>query len=178
MVIRTARLDLIAATAEHLRAEDNPQLLGELLQAEVPEGWPPGSYDRDAIDFFLAKAIEGGEAVIGWYAWYAVRRPVAGERASLVAAVGYFGPPSGDGTVEIGYSVVPSARNQGYATEAAEALTRRALALPGVERVTAEAHDTNVSSIRALLRCGFRRTGPGREEGHSRYERRRFNSTG
>ena len=39
----------------------------------------------------------------------------------LVAAGGYFGPPAG-GSVEIGYSVIPEARERGYATELVEAL--------------------------------------------------------
>ncbi|MCC6558779.1 MAG: GNAT family N-acetyltransferase [Polyangiaceae bacterium] len=174
MAIRTARLDLIVTTVEHLRAElDAPELLGGLLGAEVPAGWPPGLYDRDAMSFFLAQATERGEEAVGWYGWYAVRRAAGGEGALLVASGGYFGPPSADGTVEIGYSVVPEARGQGYATEVAGALTERALAWSGVERVVAEAHESNAGSVKVLSRCGFQRVGPGREAGHWRFERRR-----
>jgi [ribosomal protein S5]-alanine N-acetyltransferase len=172
--IRTARLHLVVITVQHLRVElDTPEQLGELLGVEVPASWPPGLYDRDAMVFFLERAIKGGEAAIGWYGWYAIRRATDAEPAMLVASAGYFGPPTPDGTVEIGYSVAREARRQGYATEIADALTARALGTPGVQRVAAEAHESNLGSVRALLRCGFLRVGQGREEGHSRFERRK-----
>ena len=173
-VIRTARLDLIVTTVEHLRTElDAPSTLGEALGVEVPEGWPPGFYDRDAMEFFLARGLESGESARGWYGWYGVLRAADGERGLLVAAGGYLGPPSADGTVEIGYSVVGSARGRGYATEVANALCERALATPGVERVVAEAHEFNEASVKVLLRCGFSRVGPGREPQYLRFERKR-----
>jgi ribosomal-protein-alanine N-acetyltransferase len=172
LVLRTARLDLVVTTAQHLRVElETPERLGELLGAEVPAGWPPGLYDRDAMEFFLEQAMKGGEAATGWYGWYAIRRATDADAAVLVASAGYLGPPSQNGTVEIGYSVAPEARRQGYATEIVDALVARALGMPGVQRVVAEAHDSNEGSVKALLRCGFLCVGQGREEGHSRFER-------
>ena len=41
---------------------------------------------------------------------------------TLVGAGGYFGPPDADGTVEIGYSVLPEWQRHGYATQMTEAL--------------------------------------------------------
>jgi [ribosomal protein S5]-alanine N-acetyltransferase len=172
--IQTARLDLMAATVEHLRAElASPEQLSALLGAVIPPGWPPGQYDRDAMEFFLARMTEAGAAAAGWYGWYAVQRSAPGHPATLVAAVGYFGPPTDDGTVEIGYSVVPRCRKQGHATEAVEALTARALAIPDVRRVVAEVHEDNAASITVLQRCGFLRVGTGRDPGHHRFERAR-----
>ena len=61
-----------------------------------------------------------------WYVWYAIQAATAGTPATLIACGGYFGPPSPDGTVEIGYSVVPGGVHHGYATEVVQALTKRA----------------------------------------------------
>ena len=50
--LETERLRLAAATLDHLHAElESPKALGHLLHARVPEGWPPGEYDRTAIEF-------------------------------------------------------------------------------------------------------------------------------
>jgi ribosomal-protein-alanine N-acetyltransferase len=169
--MRTTRLELIPTTIEHLEAElHEPQRLAHLLGAVIPLGWPPGQYDRDAMQFFHAMLTERGAAAVGWYGWYAIRRAANDHPATLVASGGYFGPPSADGVVEIGYSVVPDHRRQGYATELVQALTARALDLPKVMRVVAEVHEDNVASVTVLSRCGFRRIGAGRDPGHFRYE--------
>ena len=171
-LLRTARLDLLATTLDHLQAEiEAPEQLAVLLGAVVPPSWPPGLYDRDAMVFFQARLGEGGAAAVGWYGWYAVLRAEADRPATLVASCGYFGPPA-DGTVEIGYSTAPEWRGRGYAAEFVEALTARALATPGVRRVVAETHDDNAASIRVLERCGFHRVGPGRDPGFHRHEHR------
>jgi RimJ/RimL family protein N-acetyltransferase len=169
--IHTPRLDLIAATVEHARAElEASEALGALLGAVVPPSWPPGHHDRDAMQFFLARLTEGGTPVIGWYGWYAALRAAEGRPATLVASGGYMGPPLADGTVEIGYSVVPEERGRGYATEIVRALVARALATSGVQRVVAEVHEENAASLGVMERCGFHRVGTGREPGHHRYQ--------
>jgi ribosomal-protein-alanine N-acetyltransferase len=168
--IRTRRLDLVATSLEHLGVElKTPEQLGALLGALVPPGWPPGLYDRDAMEFFHARLVEYGTAAIGWYGWYGVLRAVEGRPATLVASCGYLGPPADDGTVEIGYSVVAEHRGHGYAKECTEALTAQALAVPGVRRIVAEASVENAASVAVLRGCGFHRAGPGREAGYYRY---------
>lgn len=168
---QTARLDLVAASVEHLRAElESFERLGEVLGAEVARGWPPGVYDQDAMRFFLDRLLSDGDEAVGWYGWYGVRRAAPGQSALLVAAAGYMGPPS-EGAVEIGYSVVGAERGAGYATEVAEGLAARALAMPGIERVLAEVHALNTASLKVLGKCGFRQIGPGREKDHLRFER-------
>src|SRR5687767_15036599 len=106
LTLRTPRLTLIAATLQHLDAELKGRgFLEGLLDAAVPDSWPPGEYDIDAIRFFRERLIEEGAAAEGWYGWYAVADGSAGERRRLVGAAGYFGPPDDEGVVEIGYSV-------------------------------------------------------------------------
>lgn len=168
--IETARLNLIPTTLEHLEAELNaPEQLGELLGAVVPASWPPGLYDRDAMQFFHAKLTEGGDAAVGWYGWYAIQKAAECCPATLVACGGYFGPPA-DGVAEIGYSVAPEFRRRGFASEMIKALVSRAFATRGVSRVVAETAADNMASRRALEKCGFRVSGAGREPGHVHYE--------
>jgi RimJ/RimL family protein N-acetyltransferase len=72
----------------------------------------------------------------------------------VIGEIGFVGPPHG-GSVTIGYAIVPSARRQGYATEAIAALTAWALAEPDVAEVRAQTLPDNEPSIRALIRVGF-----------------------
>ena len=170
-VIDTARMRLIAAQLAHLRTElAEPSQLAALLGVEIPASWPPGEYDRDAIVYFLSQYEIRGPEAIGWYGWYAVRRAEVESPAQLVGAGGYFGPPSADGTVEIGYSIVDETRGEGYGTELAQALTDRALRHPGVRRVIAHVAADNVASHKVLKRAGFRFAAVG-TSGKQRYER-------
>jgi [ribosomal protein S5]-alanine N-acetyltransferase len=169
--MRTARLELVAARLEHLDAElESAERLKNLLGAEVLPSWPPGEYDRFAVAYFRDRIAEGGEAVAAWYVWYAIQPATADIPATLVACGGYFGPPSADGTVEIGYSVVPECRRRGFATELVQALTKRAFEVLDVRRVLAEAQKENLASIGVLTRCGFRRMGSGREPHYDRFQ--------
>lgn len=171
--ILTPHLRLVASTVELLRIElEAPEKLGAALGVKVPASWPPGFYDRDAIQFFLEKTMQGGAEALGWYGWYAIRRATEGEAALLVAAAGYVGPPSAEGIVEMGYSVAPEERRKGYAQEMVTALIARALQSPNVRHVVAEVNETNEPSVRTLEKCGFVRIGPGRDPGHWRYQYR------
>jgi len=173
LLLRTRRLDLVAATLEHIQAElQAPGALGPLLGVHIPEGWPPGEYDRNALEYFQAQIQAGGPGQVGWYSWYAISRNSQGKREGLVAGAGYLGPPK-DGTVEIGYSVIPTARRQGYATELVAALVSRAFEEPSVQQVIAHTSDANTASTQVLLRCGFARVGPGSEPESVQYRTRR-----
>ena len=159
--IQTSRLTLIASSPEHLRAElEFPSTLGTLLGAEIPPSWPPGEYDRGAQEFFLARLVESGSEAVGWFGWYAVRRADSLHVATVVGAAGYFGPPSEEGVVEIGYSTCPEWRGRGYATEMARALVEHAAAYPHVTRVVARTNSDNAASVAVLESCGFTREAP------------------
>ena len=76
----------------------------------------------------------------------------------MIGEIGFVGPPV-NGAVTIGYAIVPSARGQGYATEAIAALTRRGRSRsPRWTRCARETLPDNEPSIRALLRAGFAET--------------------
>jgi [ribosomal protein S5]-alanine N-acetyltransferase len=174
LIARTAHLELVAATVSHLEAElSGAEALGVMLGAVVAEGWPPGELDRHALGFFKARLQAAGEAGVGWYNWYGIALDADGRRDSLVASGGYLGPPEDDGSVEIGYSVVPAARRRGYAAEFVEFLTARAFKFHPVQAVTAHTLESNATSAGVLLRCGFIRVGPGAQPGTVCYQRRR-----
>ncbi len=173
----THRLDLIASTLDHLLAElESTERFAAVLGVEVGPGWPPGEYDRNAIEFFRDRLLEGGEEVVGWYGWYAVRRASVDLPAVLVAACGFFGPPEERGEVEIGYSVVASFRRQGYATEIVHALVDIAFSDPGVQRVVARTTQRNIASISTLKRAGFIQATAADGEGIIRFELARASS--
>jgi len=109
--LESPTLRLIACTLPMAEAElSEPAALAALLDTAIPRDWPPGEYDRDALLFFRDRLREGGEAVVGWYSWYALRKAPP---HTLIGACGYFGPPvfcGGLGAVEIGFSVLPGFR--------------------------------------------------------------------
>lgn len=169
--IRTRRLVLVAATLEHIVTElEDPSGLGPLLGARVPGGWPPGEYDRGAIEYFRSRLEEDPVRYAGWLSWYVMTSEPPGALPALVAGAGFMGPPE-DGAVVIGYSVVAEARGLGYGTEIVEALTGRAFAVGDVHRVVAETDASNVASRRVLERNGFARVGTGRDRTSIRYEK-------
>ncbi len=166
--LATARLDLVASTLEHIECELNdPERLAEMLDVGIPQSWPPGEYDRDAMEYLRARLAEGGEVVVGWYSWYGIVRQTP--RRTLVAAGGYFGPPGVGDEVEIGYSLVPEFQGHGYATELVVALVDRAFRLTDIKRVVARTTPDNRASAVLLERCGFVSDGQISDEGTVRY---------
>jgi [ribosomal protein S5]-alanine N-acetyltransferase len=171
-ILQSHRLTLIASTLTHIRTElDSPEQLASLLNAVVSPAWPTGEYDRDAMEFFRARLEEGGEAVEGWYGWYAVRRADAEGPRALVGGAGYFGPANEEGTLEVGYSVLPQWQRRGYASEMVGTLVERAFTFAHVKRIIAHTTEANPASIAVLLHCGFHAAGAGREPGTLRFER-------
>lgn len=170
LTLRTARLELVATTLVHIEAElAGAQLLGALLGIRVPASWPPGEFDHDALKYLRSQLQKGGPACEGWYSWYGISTGADGQREELVAAAGYFGPPS-EGQVEIGYSVVPEARGRGYAAEFVQALVDLAFEHSAIRHVIAHTNDANVPSTRLLLRRGFRRVGAGARADMIKYQ--------
>lgn len=166
LTLATPRLELTAATLEHVCAElEAPERLAALLHAQVEPGWPPGEYDREAQEFFRDRLKAGGLSVVGWLGWYAVRR--GGE---LIGAGGYVGGPDEAGEVEIGFSVMPAWRGRGYATEMAQALVAKAFADRRVQKVIAHTARVNPASAKALAKCGFHEVSGNEDPGPRRFE--------
>lgn len=106
--------------------------------------------------------IDSGAAAILPTVWLVVRQ-VDGQ---ILGDIGTHGPPDGEGSVEIGYSLAPSARGRGVGTAAVSALVTRLAATQRIRQVTAVTGADNAASRRLLERRGFRLTGqlPGTDE--------------
>lgn len=161
LTLETARLDLTAATAASLWAETRRRdLLSRLLSARIPRSWPP----EWMVDFsarFTERLLEEPE-LEGWLSWYVVRRssdlPEGGE---LIGSIGFLGPPDKEGALTVGYAILDSYRNCGYATEALNALAAWAFSQRRVESIQAETYTQLPASIRVLEKAGFSQVGEG-----------------
>lgn len=149
--IETDRLILRPITAEAAAAlmADRPAAI-ELLRAAIPPDWP-----HPNLVEFLPQLAALGDALQPFGALAIV------ERASneVVGDIGFHGPPDGEGRVEVGYSIVPSRRRRGYASESLVGLVAWTARQPGVREVAARCEPTNVGSIRTLEGQGFERLG-------------------
>ena len=171
MKLRTKRLTLISGDAEHLRTEmESPEKLGVLLNTAVPEGWPPGEYDRHAQEYFYELLNTSGKELKGWLIWYIILNENEERGSTLIAAGGFYGPPNDKGEVEIGYSVVTAYQGKGFGTELADGLIKYAFNDGRVNKVVAHTSMSNVASCKVLEKLGFTYVGEGKEEGSIRFE--------
>jgi [ribosomal protein S5]-alanine N-acetyltransferase len=72
-----------------------------------------------------------------------------------VGHAGFHGPPDAAGMVEVGYSVDPAWRRQGYATAMVRELLQRAAGEPGVRTVRATISPDNIASLGTIAGFGF-----------------------
>jgi [ribosomal protein S5]-alanine N-acetyltransferase len=154
MTIVTERLRLVPATVELVDAD----LEGRLA---VAPDWPPEHHDEDVLRFTRDQLADPANA--GWWLHYFVW--TAGDIA--VGTGGFVGPPGDDGTVEVGYSVVPSYQRRGIASEATRGLIEAARER-GAKRVIAHTLPELVPSIGVLVKLGFTADGE-REPGVLRF---------
>ncbi|MFN8168777.1 MAG: GNAT family N-acetyltransferase [Candidatus Nanopelagicales bacterium] len=143
-LLRTPRLTLTTLTRDEaaaVRADDREG-----------RGWAP-DYPTAGDLLVAAVVLEAGDAYdedapLGPMQ---LRRSATGE---VIGGIGFLHAPDPDGTVEIGYGLAESARGQGYATEAVEAMVAFAMA-QGASAVVAMTTADNAPSQRVLQRCGF-----------------------
>ena len=153
-VISSQRLDLIGASEATLRADlESHESLARVLGVFVPASWPPELYDADAIRWSLDwMARHPWEHA--WSFYYVTLRMRSNERV-LIGASGYKGAPSTEGSVEVGYGVLPEYQRQGFASEAASALVTHAFDDARVREVIAHTLPELVASIGVLDRNAF-----------------------
>ncbi len=77
----------------------------------------------------------------------------------LIGHIGFHDPPGPEGKVEVGYTVWPEHRRQGYAQEAVEALFDWAEREHGIHRFVASVGPWNEPSLGLVRKLGFVQTG-------------------
>lgn len=170
-MIETARLHLFPGSPRIVRADlEGRDALGPALGVRVPAEWPPEFVDNDALNFTL-DILESAPEQAGWWIYYFVRKATHADPAVVVGVGGFRGPPA-DGVVELGYSIMPEFRRQGFAQEAIQGMVAFAFARADVQCVRAQTLPRLDASIGVLEKCGFRYAGPGTDEpGALCYER-------
>jgi RimJ/RimL family protein N-acetyltransferase len=171
MTVQTARLLLVAGTSELVTAElDHEKEFAERLQAEIPTNWPPPLNDEQTMKWCL-RYFASHQDSEGWVNWYFVLKSQDDAAGVAIGNGGFRGKPTADGTVEVGYSILPQFQNNGYASEAAGGLIEWAFSHSDVKRIIAETYPKLRGSIRVLEKNGFKLIGDGSDPGTVRYER-------
>jgi ribosomal-protein-alanine N-acetyltransferase len=152
--VRTPRLTLLACPANVARAAHRGRLhLEALLGTKVHEDWPTPEI-RGFLPIY-ARQIESAPGLLGWGIWLIIHE----SDQQVIGDVGFKGRPDHNGTVDIGYGVVPAYRQQGYAFEAAAGLRDWAFQQPGVRRMTGDCWPHNTASARILAKLGMTQIG-------------------
>ncbi|MEU2794387.1 GNAT family N-acetyltransferase [Streptomyces sp. NPDC007100] len=118
--------------------------------------WAPGypmDDDLAAARRFLRACTEGNGA--RHPGAYEIRRRTDG---LAIGGADFHGPADADGSVTIGYGLVPSARGRGYASETLRALLAYAREI-GIACVKGDADLGNVASQRVMAAAGMRPVG-------------------
>ena len=158
--IRTPRLDLVPldpAAITHL-------LKGRRLAAETIIGktLPPEFPTMQDLGGFLPIQLHRMLADPDRRDWTA-RLLIATETGDVIGHAGFHGPPEVIGRAEIGYTVFTPFRGEGYAKEAARALSNWAFE-QGQEEVYATISPDNAPSLAVVRSLGFTQTGTQMDE--------------
>ncbi len=151
-MLSTLRLQLRSLSrAQILQYLDQPEELESELGITLSRPILTETTQR-AIHMKAEKMAAAPEQDHAWYTYWLI---VLTEQAHGVGLVGYKGLTAGQEEVEIGYVIEPGHRNQGYMTEAVQALVDWALADPRCRAVFAPVLKTNPPSSRVLEKAGF-----------------------
>jgi RimJ/RimL family protein N-acetyltransferase len=149
------RVEIVQLSAAVLRALAEGDLAGANRAAPVP--LTPHFVDAGEVGTWQMRSrqVQADPASAGWITgviWDTDRRLAVGR-------AGYHGPPDAAGMVEVGYSVDPAYRRQGYARATLEALLARAAREPAVRTVRASISPGNVASLSLVAQYGFVKVG-------------------
>ena len=157
--IRSTRLELVSMSPRFLEAAlaGRADEAGRAIDAEVPV-----DAVSDEARFFRLR-LEQMRKEPARRQWLRAIVRTDPERA-MVGHTGFHGPPGTNGrrdpeALEIGYTVFPSFRRQGYALEAAAALIDWAHAEHGIRKFLASVAPRNEPSLAIVRKLGFVRTG-------------------
>ena len=152
MILETNRLRLHLYSPEHLLA-----MLESAALFERKFGMPAAQglrdfYNSGEVSTAWLGRLKAATAADPWEHGFAI---VPQEVALVVGCAGFVGQPDEQGAVEIAYGIAPGFQGRGYATEAAGALVRFAIASGRVRLVYAHTRPSTNASTRVLGKCGF-----------------------
>ena len=153
--IQSQRLDLVSMAPAFLRASLEGRLdeAARLLGAALPQDWPG---DRERTVRWRLDDLAVNPAAQPWLLRAIVLRE---PEPRMIGHVGFHDPPGPERKVEVGYSVWPEHRRQGYAQEAVEALFNWASREHGIRRFVASVGPWNAPSLGLVRKLGFVQTG-------------------
>lgn len=131
-------------------------LLNENEHDKVNEFIIPKNEDI-APNFLLEFAIEKLNQDSNNAFWWTPRLIVVDKL--IVGMCGFKNIPEVDGSVEIGYGIIPSQQKQGFATHAVELLLKEAYSKIEIQSVVAHTVLSNKTSQRVLEKNGFIKQG-------------------
>lgn len=130
--------------------------LSRLLNAEIPEKWPPASLFP--LKHWFQEKITSHPDKTGWFLWYGILERI--QTDILIMSCGFMEPPDINGGVELGYALLQPWQEKGLASEAVQALLDWAFSHPHVTHVRAHTARGNLASSRILEKCGFIKLAP------------------
>ena len=122
---------------------------------QVLSGYPVGEFEIGPHILQYLENLKEDSTLSGWGVWLVIHK----ETNTIVGDIGFKGKPTSDYTVEVGYGIVPTAQNKGYATEAVNEIIKWAFSFKNVHKVIAECLVDNISSIRVLEKLHMNKSG-------------------
>lgn len=148
MELSTERLLLRPLDRVTLLNISKGMVVGPSLEGtKVSNGWPLSDL-LEAVPVMF-NDLSDDPSSLGWHAWAVVLRGTS----EVIGDVGFKGPPD-EGTVEIGFSIMPEHRGKGYATEAVVELIRYVKGTGKVRAVFARCDVDNLASMTVLGKTG------------------------
>lgn len=150
-MIKTPRLTLLPFTEDHYQAifKEDYERLASLLQVKPMKTWTEFEGAREAIHALhgFYHSLMGD---LSWGSYFIIHT----QQSELIGTCGFKGKPGEDNAVEIGYEINPRYQGQGFATEAARALTGFAFSRQ-IGTVLAHTLPNENPSTGVLKKCGF-----------------------
>ena len=160
--ITTPRLELVSMSVPFMQALQRRDIdaASRELGADVP------LWMADELENFLRYRLgqlESDQSIREWLGRAMVLTDSAAVRHAI-GSIGFHGPPDDEGRLEVGYSVDPPYRRQGFAIEAVRTMFDWALSKHGITKFIASISPDNEASLRLTGQLGFQKVGEQMDE--------------
>ncbi len=152
----TSRLELVSISPSFLEAllAGRPFIAEGIARLSLPRGWPD-EHDERFLHVRLQDMRDDPDTQRWLVRAMVIRRDPL---RPMIGHVGFHGPPK-DGALELGYTVMPQYRRQGYAREAALGMMDWAAREHAINRFLVSISPDNEPSLALAEKMGFQRIG-------------------